>query len=72
MMPIGPAAAFVLRAPALAPAAIVGLTHRLSQIDVLNFTAGIATKLALGLKDGSTISWMPGVIDVFGVKAIFQ
>ena len=72
MMPIGPATAFELRTSALGPAANVRLTHRLSQIDVLNFMAGIATKLAFGLKDGSAISWMPGVIDVFGVKAIFQ
>lgn len=43
-----------------------------AQMETLNFTSGIAMKLTVGLKDGLKISWMPGVIVLFGVSAMFQ
>ena len=43
-----------------------------AQMETLNFTSGTAMKSTVGLKDGLKISWIPGVIVLFGVSAIFQ
>ena len=43
-----------------------------TQMEILNFRPGTATKFARGLNDGLKINWMSGVSVILGVTARFQ